>query len=199
MTSRSLQRLIYFSLILFSYGRCSRIFESAFKITAFGTVFRPRHPNELLVPLSSSRSLMRCLMQCNQNLQCRTINYDQSSQICQLFEGELSTGTLIINTSLPFARASAVRFNTESVSQSYTSYNQTCDRCTSGENRYVRCWNSTCQCPSKTFWNSKICQNKMHSGSSCLVSAACREDLTFTCSDQTRRCRSTAGRRTRAR
>lgn len=194
MTSRPLQQLIFLSLILLSCGERSPIFESSFKITAFGTVFQPRHPNELLVPLSNSRSLMRCLMQCNENLQCRTINYDQSSQMCQLFEGELSTGILITNTSLPFARAGAMRFNTTSVSQSYTSYNRTCDRCGSGENRYVQCWNSSCRCPSKTFWNGQLCQNKMYSGSSCLASTACREDLNISCSHQTRRCRSTAGR-----
>ena len=149
--------------------------------------------------LSSSQSLLRCLMQCKQNIQGRTINYDQSSQIGQLFEVKLSTGTLITNTSLPLARAGAVRFITASVPQSYTSYNQTCDQCSSRENRYVQCWNSICQCPSKTFRNNQMCHKKMHSGSSCLVSGACREDLNFTWSDQKRRCRSTASRRTRAR
>jgi hypothetical protein len=199
MITRSSQQVIFFSLILLFHAECSLIFESSFKVTAFGTVFQARHPSELLLTLSNSQSLMRCLMQCNQNLQCRTINYDQSSQMCQLFAGELSTGTLINNASLPFARVGAVRFNTESVSQSYTSYNQTCDRCTSGKNRYVQCWNSTCQCPSQTFWNGQMCQNKMYNGSSCLVSTACREDLNFTCFNRTRICRSTAGRRTPSR
>ena len=146
----------YFLLTIFlltrspSYQQQSAIFQSSFHLTAFGTAFQPRNQIELLGIFSSIPTLLKCSMQCNQNRQCRTFDYDQSTRICRLFEGEFTTGTLITNSTLSSSRVGAVNYDTAHVKQSYLSYNKTCGHCGRGANRYPQCLNNSCQCPRNT-------------------------------------------------
>ena len=176
--------------ITWIYSTCASFtFESSIYLSRWGVQFQPRHPLELLSVLFASPSILRCSIQCNRNRRCRTFDHDQSSRVCRLFEGEFLTGTLISNTTLLSSRVGAVRFNTSQVLQAYSSYNQTCDRCSSGANRYLQCVNNTCQCPVNTYWNGELCLNQVYNGSNCSSAfASCRTDLNLTCSHLTNTC-----------
>jgi hypothetical protein len=173
-----------------SYQQQSQLYESAMYLTSFGTAFQPHNQIELLSTLSNTRSLLYCSMQCNQNRQCRTFDYDQTSGICRLFEGEFSTGTVITNSTYSSSRIGAIRYNTTLTSHSFSSYNQTCDQCGIGQNRYLQCVNDTCQCPVNTYWNGQTCLNQLYNGSNCshTFSSPCRQDLNLTCWNQTNTC-----------
>ncbi|CAF4138990.1 unnamed protein product, partial [Adineta steineri] len=84
-------------------------------------------------------SLLRCSILCNQNRQCRTFDYDRSSLVCRLFESEYSTGIVLTNSSSLTSRIGAILYNTTATSQFYSAYNQTCDQCSTGGNRYLQC------------------------------------------------------------
>lgn len=183
----------YLLLMLFfaapaSHQQKTHMFESSTQLTEFGTAFEPRHPIELLSTICTVPSLVQCAMQCNQNVRCRTCDYDKSSRVCRLFEGEFSTGTLLNNSTLSSSRVISILHDTADAHQSYSAYNETCDQCGVGINRYLQCINNTCQCPPNTYWNGRICLNQKYNGSSCNFSSECRQDLNLTCSTQTRTC-----------
>ena len=165
-----------------------RSFESTIQLTAFGTQFQPRSAIEQLATFASIRSILRCAMQCNQNRQCRTFDYDSSSLDCRLFEGDISTGT-VLNHSIPSSsRIGSIRLSTPDALEQYASHNQTCDRCGLGVNRYLQCTSDRCQCPVHTYWNGQICSNQLYNGSACNSSSECRQDLNLTCSSTTKTC-----------
>ena len=180
--------LILFFAIPASHQQQSPGFESSMRLTAFGTAFQPRNPIELLGIFPNIRSLLQCAMYCNQNCRCRTFDYDKSSLVCRLFEGEVSTGTVLNNSTLSSSRVGSVRYSTTDTLQSYSSYNQSCDQCGLGMNRYLQCINNSCRCPPNTYWNGQICLNQLYNGSSCNYSSDCRQDLNLTCSNQTKTC-----------
>ena len=163
--------LILCFVIPASYQQQSHMFESCIELAAFGTVFQPRNPIELLGISSNVGSILQCAMQCNQNRRCRTFDYDQSSLVCRLFEGEVSTGTVLSNSTLSSSRVGNIRYSTTDTLQSYASYNQTCDQCGIGVNRYLQCINNSCRCPPNTYWNGQICLNQLYNGSSCNYSS----------------------------
>ena len=180
---------IIFVTIHASYQQQSKSFESLIKLSIFCTRFRPQNPIRLVANLSNVRSLLRCAMQCNQNRQCHTFDYDQSSLDCRLFEGNISTGT-VLNNSIPSSSCvGSIRVSPPDALEQYPSYNQTCDQCGLVVNRYLQCISNTCQCPIHTYWDGRICSNQLYNGSSCNSSSACRQDFNLTCSDQTKTCR----------
>ena len=180
--------LILFFAIPASHQQQSPGFESSMRLTAFGTAFQPQNPIELLSISPYIRSLLRCAMQCNQNCRCRTFDYDQSSLVCRLFEGDLLTGTVLNNSTLSSSRVGSIRYTTTDVFQQYSAYNQSCDQCSIGVNRYLQCINNSCQCPPNTYWNGQMCLNQLYNGSRCNHSSECRQDLNLTCSNQTKTC-----------
>ncbi|CAF3673924.1 unnamed protein product [Rotaria socialis] len=181
----------YFLWIIFFYSHLlpslhSQIFQSRIYLTAFGTAFQPRSPIEILSSSSQIQSLFRCAMQCNQNRQCCTFDYNYLPLVCRLFEGELSTGNILYNITSS-SRIGAILYDV--TIQSYSSYGQTCEQCGMGINRYLQCINDTCQCPPDTFWNGQMCLNQLYNGSNCNYSLpSCRQDLNLSCSYQTSKC-----------
>jgi hypothetical protein len=180
--------LMLFFVISASHQQQSQLFESSIRLTAFGTAFQPRNPIEVLGIFSNVPSLLQCAIQCNQNRQCRTFDYDQSSLVCRQFEGEFLTGTVLNNSTLLSSRIGSILYDTTDTLQFYSSYNQTCDQCGIGINRYLQCINNTCQCPPNTYWNGQMCSNQLYKGAICNYSSACRPDLNLTCSTQTNTC-----------
>lgn len=180
--------LILCCIICTSHQQNSQLFESSIRLTPFGTAFEPRNSIESLAAFLRVQSLTRCAMQCNQERQCRTFDYDQSSRVCRLFEGDISTGT-VLNSSVPLSsRIGSIRTNNIDALQQYSSYNQSCYQCGMGNNRYLECNNYSCLCPQHTYWNGQICSNQLYNGSQCNSSTACRQDLNLTCSIQARTC-----------
>ncbi|CAF1077798.1 unnamed protein product [Adineta steineri] len=144
--------MIYFIVYPLTLQQQYNLFQSSIHLTQFGTTFQPPDPIELLNIFSSVSSLLRCSMLCNQNRQCRTFDYDLSSLVCRLFGSEYSTGTILTNASSLTSRIGAILYNTTTTSQFYSAYNQTCDQCNTGDNRYLQCINNTCRCPLHTYW-----------------------------------------------
>ena len=179
---------ILFSIYLLSNQQQNHIFQSSLYLTPFGTQFQSSNAIELLGILPNIRSILRCTMMCNQNRQCRTFDYDQSSLICRLFEGELSSGTIVYNSIPITSRIGAINYNTAIIPTLYSAYNQTCDQCTVGGNRYLECINNRCQCPINTYWNSQMCANQVFNGSNCSSVSTCRQDLNLTCYSPTSTC-----------
>ena len=139
----------------------SQLFESSIELTAFGTAFQPRDVTELLETYSNIQRLVQCAVRCNQNRQCRTFDYDVSSLVCRLFEGDISTGT-VLNISVPSpSRIASIRSNTTKALQQYLSYNQSWEQCGMGINRYLQCNNNACQCPIHTYWTGRLCLNQL--------------------------------------
>ena len=171
-----------------SHQQQPHMFESSIELTTFGTVFQPRNPIEWLGISTNVHSMVECAMQCNQNRQCRTFDYDQSSLVCRLFEGEFSTGTVLNNSTLSSSRVGSIVYDTTDTLQSYSAYNQNCDKCGNGINRYLQCINNSCQCPPNTYWNGQMCLNQLYNRSICNYPLDCRQDLNLTCSNRTKTC-----------
>ena len=174
---------LLFFVIHVSYQQQSQSFESSIKLTVLGTRFQPRNPIELLATLSNVRSILPCAMRCNQNRQCRTFDYDSSSLVCRLFEGDISTGTVLNNSIPASSRIGSIYSNTPDALEQYSLYNKSCNQCGLGVNRYLQCSNNTCQCPINTYWNGRTCSNRLYNGSSCNSSSMCRQDLNLICSN----------------
>jgi hypothetical protein len=119
---------------------------------------------------------MQCLAMCNLNPQCRTAVYDSTSEHCQLYEGEISTGKIIWSN-----RKTSIVGGIIYSSTFYASYNKTGDQCQ--YNRYLRIDSSSnlCICPINTFWNGTMCLNQLYNGSSCISNEWCRTDLNLVC------------------
>ncbi|CAF4149908.1 unnamed protein product, partial [Adineta steineri] len=86
------------------------------------------------------------------------------------------------------SRIGAILYNTTATSQFYSAYNQTCDQCSTGGNRYLQCINNTCQCPIYTYWTGQKCSNQLYNGENCSSTLSCRQDLNLTCNTQTNTC-----------
>lgn len=186
--TRLFELAILFSVYLLSNQQQNHIFQSSLYLTPFGTQFQPSNSIELLGTFSNIRSILRCTMLCNQNRQCRTFDYDQSSLVCRLFEGELVSGTIVYNSTPMTSRIGAINYNTTIIPTLYSAYNQTCDQCTDGGNRYLQCINNICQCPINTYWNGQMCANQVFNGSNCSSASTCRQDLNLTCYSLTSTC-----------
>ncbi len=116
---------------------------------------------------------------CNQNVQCRTFDYDSYSLMCRLFEGAVETGQVIPSGSLT-SRVGSVRLQPSF----FAAFGQPCAQCTN--TRYLVCpskRNNTCQCPQNTFWNGVQCENQVYEDSNCSNNQWCRTDLELTCSN----------------
>ena len=115
---------------------------------------------------------------CNQDVQCRTYDYDSQSLVCHLFESAVETGSVVSSVSLT-SRVGAVYF----WPKFFIAYGQQCSQCT--QNRYLICSstnnNNTCQCPIHTFWNGIQCENQRYANGYCSNNEQCRTDANLNC------------------
>ncbi len=114
---------------------------------------------------------------CNENVQCRTFDYDSHSLICRLFEGAVETGQIVSSGSLTSCVGS-VRLE----SKFFAAFGQPCVQCTNS--RYLVCSssNNTCECPKDTFWDGVQCKNQGYEDANCSSNQCCRQDAGFNCS-----------------
>ena len=100
-----------------------------------------------------------------------------SSRRCRLFEGDLTTGSMI-----PSASATSV-VGTMVISPSMfaQSHAQPCQACV--DSRYEICDanTSTCQCRPHSFWNKSTCAMQLFANETCSQVGSCRSDLNLTC------------------
>lgn len=139
-----------------------------------GTKFSPINLIELLLSTSASSRLM-CAIACHKQWACHTFDYDSISRRCRLYEGDLTTGSIIashlFNSIVMGVAFSSYMYN--------TTYNQPCQACT--DSRYEQCINNICQCPPHTYWNGYQCLIQLFVNQTCSDTNACRNDLNLTC------------------
>ncbi len=152
------------------------IYQSKIKFTSTGREFQPE-ANIQLISTATIQTQMLCSAACNQQLSCRTIDYDLVSKRCRLFEGDSTTGSIISSSSSTSIVGTVIISSTL-----YSStHNESCQSCQ--QTRYEVCSanTSTCQCPTHTYWNGSVCALQLFVNDACGQSDACRSDLNLTC------------------
>lgn len=161
-----------------------RLLQSSMTITSKAIYrFQPAHEIELLESLFIP-SLIRCSTLCIRLTDCRTFDYEPSTNRCRLFQGIFDTGKISNGSSKIGSLPVESRFFTDL-------FDASCDACVN--NRYLICSNEgSCRCPRNTFWNGSICQNQLYEGAPCNQDQWCRNDLGLTCSASGRICTSSS-------
>ncbi|CAF1249744.1 unnamed protein product [Adineta steineri] len=163
--------LIFIQLILTTYAFA----PDYFLITKPGNQFQPANIIELLAINPNIRTLIRCAILCDRNIQCRTFDYDSISKQCRLFEGSIDTGVLLSVSSASVVGSIKID---ESL---YDLYNASSDACANNRFLVSDTLNDWCHCPIHTYWNGSICVNQRYDGEVCANDNWCRTDLNITC------------------
>ncbi|CAF0979687.1 unnamed protein product [Adineta steineri] len=139
-----------------------------------GSEFLPIDSSELLLS-TMAPNRRRCAIACHNQWACRTFDYDSISQRCRLYEGDLTTGSIVTSSS-----ASSIVMSIELSSNTCAStHNQPCEACI--DSRYEQCLNNICQCPPRTYWNGSECLLQLFQNQTCTQADACRKDFNLTC------------------
>jgi hypothetical protein len=141
-----------------------------------GLKYQPNN-NIQLISTNSIQTKLLCSVACNQLSSCRIFDYDTVSKRCRLFEGDLTTGSIISSSS-----TASVVGTVQISSNLYSSvYNQSCQFCQ--QNRYETCSinASTCQCSGHTYWNGLVCALQLFENETCGQLNSCRSDLNLSC------------------
>ena len=164
--------ILFFTMIVAIHA----IHQSNLRISSPGFEFQPRNPVQLLQQTTFRNRLM-CTASCNQQPACRAIDYDSSSLRCRLFEGDLTTGSIVVSASA----TSVVGTMVVSSSLFTQTHAQPCEAC--ADSRYEVCDSnmSTCQCRANTFWNNATCAMQLFENDTCSQVDSCRSDLNLTC------------------
>lgn len=150
--------------------------QSFIDLSSIGLKFSPTNQAALLLSTTNTDSLVSCAEQCHSNIQCRIFNYDSQYQLCQLFQGNISTmGSIIPSSSSSYSCIGSIQIYPEY----YVNYGESCSQCM--QSRYLQCTNESCQCPLYTYFDGSICQSQKISGNDCNSSIECRNDLNYTC------------------
>ena len=163
-------------LMIFVCSAAAMTYCTRFTISSTGSYFHSRYPIQLL-SVTMSRSVNDCASACNHLPDCRTFDYDPSSNQCRLFEADSTTGTI-----LPSSSPTSVVGSVEIIPDLYFNiHDQPCSAC--AESRYEVCSSntSTCQCPPRTYWNGQICRLQLFENDTCTQADACRSDLSLIC------------------
>lgn len=153
------------------------IYQSYIKFSVLGMQYLPRNSMDLIQTISVSRSFS-CSAACNLQILCRTFDFDSTLGQCRLFEGDLTTGSIVPSAS-PTSIVGSVQSNTKLFA---SVHNQPCQACQ--YNRYEVCSNSTylCRCPPRSYWNGIVCLPQLYLNQTCSQQDSCRADLNLTCS-----------------
>ncbi len=126
----------------------------------------------------TAKTRLYCSLECNKRIDCRTFDYDGDSRQCRLWDGDITTGSIVASPAKPQSSVGTIQI----LPSLYVNiHNQSCDKC--AQSRYETCDtnSSTCQCPSKTFWNGSICLPQLLRNQICSRMDDCRLDLNLTC------------------
>ena len=162
--------------------------ESVSDISGMGWQFVPADSSLPPLLTCTTKKLLYCSLECNKRIDCRTFDYDEDSRQCRLWDVDTTTGSIVASPAKPRSSVGSIKLS----SSIYANiHNQSCDKCI--QSRYEICDanSSTCQCPSKTFWNGSMCLAQLLRNQICSRADACRSDLNLTCEpscDLTYRC-----------
>ncbi|CAF4351192.1 unnamed protein product, partial [Adineta steineri] len=106
---------------------------------------------------------MLCAFACNQQPSCHALDYDSASKRCRLFEGDLTTGSIVSSTSATSIVGIVELFPSLFVK----THNQSCETCQ--DSRYEICstTTNTCQCRSNSYWDGSICALQLFTNDTC--------------------------------
>lgn len=152
------------------------LYQSTISISSTGFEYQPSDDVQLILSVTISTQKL-CVQQCHFISSCRLFDYDSVSQRCRLFEGDLTTGSIVSSSS-----SSSIVGIENITSDLYSSiHNQSCSSCI--HDRYQICSVDTnsCQCPPHTYWNGLICALKLFENQTCSGNDVCRDDLNLSC------------------
>jgi hypothetical protein len=149
--------------------------QSYVHISQSGTEFIPLdgsvRPLDTLIVLT----YQACFYACHQTDLCRVFDYDALLHRCRLFEGDLiTTGSIGLSNS-PTSSAGHLHL----MPFLFSDYGRPCHECI--RSRYLKCINSRCECPERTYWTGSICASQQLYAGKCSNDDQCRADLNHTC------------------
>jgi hypothetical protein len=164
-------------LMLFMPMSSLSIYQSHIELSPLGFEFNPRYRIECMIEKSFVSELIDCAYSCNQDPWCHAFDYDSYDGQCRLFEGDLTTGSMVASVSA----TSIVGIVTVFPALFIETHDQNCQMCE--EDRYETCSPTTnkCQCRSQTFWFNSICSVQLLHNDTCSHIDACRSDLNLAC------------------
>ena len=149
--------------------------DAYFSLTPPGFHYQPSNIILHLSTVTDVQMIADCARLCLDHLQCRTFDFDQDTITCQLFEGSIDIGTLIVSPS------SSVVGWIDIQPSDYLLYHASFDRCVNHRYLYSDVVTGLCVCPAHTVWNGSLCVNQRFEGDSCVNDAWCRLDLNLRC------------------
>lgn len=150
------------------------IWQSYIGLCNTGLEFFPFDQQALLIAENTKSTLM-CAQKCLSIRNCRTFNFDSQTKSCRLYEGDIgSTGSIGASLS-----AQSICGSLHLDVKDFLHHGHSCAYCE--DSRYLTCINSSCQCPSHTYFDGTICRSQKINGSGCTGHAECRNDLNLTC------------------
>lgn len=149
--------------------------QSIIVLYSSGFEFSPIDNGALFLFEISADSLGTCAQVCHDTTLCRTIDFDDQSHRCRIFQGDLDTTGSIIPSSLSQSRVASIQLNPNQ----FANFGQPCSFCQNS--RYLRCVNSTCQCQANTYFDGSICRSQKLFGDICTKAADCRIDRNYAC------------------
>ncbi len=149
--------------------------QSLLSLSNLGKIFFSEDEQDLLLSDINVQSLQICIQTCNANILCRIFDFDDQSNRCRLFEGDVDTMGSIITSSSSLSVVGTIQLTPEQ----FSSIGLSCSFC--AYSRYLICINSTCQCPPRTYFDGSICHSQNLIGSQCINDTDCRSNLNLTC------------------
>ena len=151
-------------------------YQSYIDISSVGHEFQSRNSLQLILQITSA-SRLHCSLASHQHFTCRAFDYDSVSGRCRLFEGDLTTGSIVPSLS----PTSSVGVFTVSPGLFSQIHDKSCQACE--DSRYETCSPITqqCQCGPHTFWDGSMCSLQEFENDSCSQVNACRADLNLVC------------------
>ena len=131
-----------------------------------------------LISTQTAKTTIRCAALCNQLGKCFTVDYDLVSKRCRLYQGDLTTGSIISSSST----TSVVGFIFVLPTFYSSVYNKSCDLCTNARSATCPASTNRCDCPEYTYWNGTTCGIQLQENDLCQYSAMCRSDQNLECS-----------------
>ena len=168
--------LLLIGMLLFVVANLGQIPlpQTDFYLSEEGFYFNPDEGGDWLDHLDTD-SVGDCAYHCNMNPSCRTFEYYDDINHCELFQVEPSPQQIGFDPS-KLTYLGYVQLHP----QLFLAFNKSCDACVN--RRYLICYQGLCRCTWQTFWNGKICEKQRYAGKTCNGIDQCRNNpLGLTC------------------
>jgi hypothetical protein len=175
MFSRHFVLFIWCNLASIQSQSSSIGWQSFMSLSSLGMKFSPLDEQAMLLFEINSNSIEACSETCHSNLYCRIFDFDGQSNLCRLFEGDVDTMGSII----PSPSSRSIVGSIQLIPAQFYSKGLSCSSCELS--RYLTCINSTCQCPSRTYFDGSVCRSQSLIGGQCINETDCRTEFNLVC------------------